>query len=72
MKVTFNLDLDNYELNDKHDLELIMQKDSMYHALTEISEYLRQIDKGNIQATQDEMIKNIRELIYDSKVNDIY
>jgi len=74
MKVNYVFDLDDYENNDKFELKLVNIKNDMYNSLTDIAEYVRQINKDNIVPTPtvEQVIENLREFISDSRINEVF
>lgn len=67
MKVTYEFDEE-----DEHDARKLFEiSGDMLSALYEISEYVREIDRGYKEHTIEIMIETIREFIYDSGIHKI-
>ena len=45
--------------------------EDMYSALTDIQEYLKQLDKGWKQDNKEVMMETLTEMVYESKIYDI-
>jgi len=71
MKVTYEFEPDDMDKNDKFELQMCQNAHHMYAALSDIREYIRQLNKGWIEDDSEKMIDVISEYIYESKVGEI-
>lgn len=67
MKITY--EFDNCE--DRDERLLFENATNMHSALCDIRDYLRNINKGYIEDTKEQMIKKIHEYLWDSKMEEI-
>jgi len=69
MKVTYEFNPDDNENNDKFEIELIHARWKMYRTITAVSEIIRQVNKGWIEADLEKVLEKISDEIYDNVLN---
>lgn len=70
MKVTyeFNCEIEN---DDRYDFKVFQRAHKMYDALNEISCYMRQLRKGYVEDTADQIEEKVSEIVYESSIGEI-
>jgi len=71
MKVKYEFDLDDMDKNDKYELELIQRAHAMHSALSDIREYIRQLNKGWMEDDKGQILDSISDYIEESRIYEI-
>jgi len=70
MKVTYEF-TDDIEDDDHYKIKVFQISESMHSALLEIDDYIRAINKGYKDYTTDEIVENIGDIIFSSRIREV-
>lgn len=71
MKVTYEFDCDADDDGDCYRLRVFQKAHKMFSALSEISDYMRQLRKGYVEDTIDQIEEKISEIVCESSIGEI-
>lgn len=72
MKVTYVFDIGwEEENNDRYDLKIFQLSSQMYSALSDISDYMRELRKGWCKDNVEQIEEKISDIILGSNIGDI-